>query len=287
MSLAIKLWKQRTAFWAAGMLACMGGLGSSQAQSLSPAMWSETLTLLADQSFGGSAGIDQLVPENLSDRIAGSSWELEGDVEYGPSGPPSVTSTMRGTLQSGVNALFAGTAYAFISFEFRVNQIANPPVAVAMVPVTVHSRGAAEATGNAALPASAFAILSLFSPFAGPLVEFEANASNDPVGPGSESFDRTETFSVAPGTIVMGEMVASAVVAAEIIVPGNTSSAMAFVDPVIQVADAIIPGTSASYGDFFTIEFGPGYDALENPTALQNATWSEVKALYGENALRR
>jgi len=52
------------------------------------------------------------------------------------------------------------------------------------------------------------------------------------------------------------------------------------IDPVIEVADEVIPGTAVNYRDYFGVEFAPGYDALGSvPT--RNATWGMIKKRYG------
>ena len=57
-------------------------------------------------------------------------------------------------------------------------------------------------------------------------------------------------------------------------------SAVGMVDPIIEVADEVIPGTSSSYRDFFEIEFSPGYDAQ---TPVRRATFGEIKRRFGQN----
>lgn len=281
MSLAHAILKrQRAAFLSLATIGLLcGGVESSQAQALNATTWTETISGYVDAAFDGSAGVDVLAPEDLSLNSSGNNWNLIGDVTFGTSGPPSVTVSMSGNLQSGVSSVFGGSSYAYVTFEFRVRQNAAPPVSVTEVPVTVHSSGSADATGNVNLYAGAFAYLDISSQLQGPLAAFGTGASNDPADPNHDSFDMTQSFSVPPGTVLQGEMAASAGVGSELVMLGYNSGATAFIDPVIEVADEIIPGTSSSYRDYFDIEFGSGYQ-IGNPTAVEQKTWSDLKALY-------
>jgi hypothetical protein len=45
----------------------------------------------------------------------------------------------------------------------------------------------------------------------------------------------------------------------------------------IGIVDEVVPAMNGSYRDFFSLEFGPGYFALGNPTPVAPATWGGIK----------
>ena len=89
----------------------------------------------------------------------------------------------------------------------------------------------------------------------------------------------TETVNLPVLGVLNASLIAQASITAFGVDAGG-ASASAFVDPIIEVADETIPGTSDSYRDHFDIEFGNGYYALGDPTPVEPATWGRIKSLY-------
>jgi hypothetical protein len=84
---------------------------------------------------------------------------------------------------------------------------------------------------------------------------------------------------LAPDEVVSGEIFVDASIGAESPTEGTASTAEATFDPVIEIADMTIPGTTASYRDYFTVEFSPGYFAL-GQVPVERTTWGQIKRLY-------
>jgi len=245
---------------------------------LSATMWNESLSLDADATSGGQPGADSELPEPLSDNLSGSQYSIDGSVSFGPPGPPQATSTVSGSYTSGLNNFLGGNAYVRIDFTFQVRQTSSPPVSVSAVPITVHAAGSVNATGDAAMFANASSSFELFTS-QGPLVSYDVMASNG-TGGSSDSFNEMFQTTLAPDLTVSGAMTASANVGAEGLQPNIQGSATAFIDPVIEVVDDVIPGTGSSYRDYFDIEFGSGYFALDT-VPVEPATWGQIKTRYG------
>jgi len=245
---------------------------------LSETMWSESLSLSADASSAGQPGVDSALPEPLIDNLSGSQYSIDGSVSFGPPGPPQATSTVSGSYTSGLNTYLGGSAYVRIDFSFQVRQTSPPPVSVSAVPISVHAAGTVNASGDAAMFANAYSSFDL-STIQGPLVSYDIMASNA-TGGSSDSFNETYQTTLAPDFTVSGAMTASANVGAEGPQPNIQGTATAFIDPVIEVVDDVIPGTSSSYRDYFDIEFGSGYFALDT-TPVEPTTWGQLKTRYG------
>ena len=246
---------------------------------LVPTAWNESLSFGADQQSDSHAGVDPDNPEPQSGSLSGSSWNLDGSITFGPAGPPQATSTINGSYNSGLSGFLGGTAYVRIDFEWAVRQTSTPPVSVSLVPVKVEADGKAEADGDAAMFAVADADFNIAT-ISGPLMSLEAIVDNSS-GSAVDSFEVDTTIMLAPDVVVFGDLTASANIAAEVLQGGTSSSATAFIDPVFEVSDELIPGTSSSYKDFFEVEFGAGYFALGNPTPVKTTTWGKIKSLYG------
>jgi hypothetical protein len=56
-----------------------------------------------------------------------------------------------------------------------------------------------------------------------------------------------------------------------------TGTATGMIDPVIEIADQTIPGTSSSYRDYYTLEFSEGYDAQ---TPVERTTFGRIKRMF-------
>ncbi len=268
---------------AAALILALGGLAHpASAQPLNATQWFESLSIDADGQSGGSVGVDEAQPEPLAGNLNHANWSLDGDVVFGPAGPPHATTHVSGSHQSGLSFLGA-TGYVMISFEIRVNATGNPPVPVNSVPMRIHSQGRAEAHGDAEFFASALAFLDMGAE-TGPLVSLEARATNDPNDndPNQDSFNEVRSFSAQPNSVIFGSMAATATVQAEVPPSGISANAEAFIDPIIEVSDDFIPGTSTRYSDVFEVEFSDGFFALGEPTAVEPASWSRVKSAYAQ-----
>ena len=262
------------------VLALAGLLDSAATQPLNATQWFESLSIDAGSQPGGSVGIDDSQPEPLAGSLTSANWNIEGDIVFGPPGPPHATTHVNGSYQSGL--IFIGaTGYVMISFEFRVAAASAPPVPVTMVPMRVQSQGRAEVTGDVDFFASALAFLDLWSA-AGPLVSLEARATNDPGdnNPNLDSFNETRSFSAPANAVLSGSMVATATIQAEVPPAGIAATGEAFIDPIIEVSDDLIPGTSTRYSDVFEVEFSDGYFAQGDPTPVAPTSWSRVKSAY-------
>jgi hypothetical protein len=240
--------------------------------------WNESLSLSADATSGGQPGQDSDLPEPLLDNLNGSQYSVDGSISFGPPGPPQATCVVNGSYTSGLNVYLGGTAYVRIDFTFQVRQTSSPPVTVGAVPINVHAAGSVSASGDAAMFANALSSFELYT-FQGPLVSYDIMVSNG-TGGNSDSFNEMYQTSLAPELTVSGAMTASANVGAEALQPNTQGNATAFIDPVIEVVDDVIPGTSSSYRDYFDIEFGSGYFALDTVPA-EPATWGQIKTRFG------
>jgi hypothetical protein len=252
----------------------------SRTQStLETASWIESIILTTSDADTSGTGLDDAAPEPLDVSILRGSYSLEGTVTFPQSGPPNAAVTLSAQHQSGL-VLLGALAGARIDFQFRVVENAQPPVPVTTVPVHVHAQGFAEASGDTTIRTASFSMFDLISN-AGVLVHSAVSADNVGGGaPPSDSFDYDGQLDLLPGDVVSGEMLADASVGAESPPEGTSIQAGATADPVIEIADAIIPGTSAGYRDYFTVEFSPGYYAL-GQSPVERTTWGKIKRLYG------
>ena len=153
-----------------------------------------------------------------------------------------------------------------------------PPVPVTTVPVHIHAQGTTNATGDSTLRAASFSRFTLISTAL--LVSWDVTADNVGGGsPLSDSFDNDDQLELAPDEVVSGEIFVDAGISAESPPGEAASSAEATFDPVIEVADMTIPGTTASFRDYFTVEFSPGYFAL-GQIPIERTTWGKIKRLF-------
>lgn len=258
-------------------LVCALGLllvaAPGQAQ-LADVSWQETLTLSTNLETDPHLGLDNAVPEPLTGSLSGSNYGAAGSVSFA-AGPPNVTCNTNANYTSGVTYLSVST-YCRIDFTFAVRQTSAPPVAVSTVPVVITVAGSCDVTG--AIFASAFSEVNLANSIQGPLAAWSAGVDNS-AGNDSDAFSDTNTFNFAPDLVIEGDMTASAGIAGEVLTSGTAATANAYLDPVIEVADQTIPGSSDSYRDHYQIEFAPGYWALGQAPA-ERTTWGRIKQLY-------
>ncbi len=245
---------------------------------LNSAFWDEETGYVAGEETGFDIGIDPAVPEAMANSWSGSGWAVEANVSFRSPGPPQATVHIIGSHTSGALDFFTGIAEVQISFQFRVVQTQPPPVSVSLIPYTVEAEGSADATPSG-LSSFAGVTFELLSAAHGAFITAEAIAEGLD-GPASDSFtlnrleqaELEEVFTVNLSAIAQFDAAA----------PGALSSgeAVADIDPIIQVANLQVPGTSSSFREFFEIEFGEGYWALGDPSPVGHMTWGQVKALY-------
>ena len=246
---------------------------------LTNVQWNESLNLDAvPDENDNQVGISSSTPEPLSGSLSGPGYSLSGSVSFASPGAPNATSQVSGSYSSGLQFL-GGSAYCRIDFQFGVVMTSTPPVVVVDVPVDVEIQGRVEVSGNGDIFANAFSSVN-FGTTVGPLGAWSAVVANSS-GPDTASFDERDLrFLVAQASVVFGDMTASASISAEVLVPDSGTFAFAWVDPVIEVADELIPGGGgATYRDHFEIEFADGYWAL-GQAPNRNTTWGRIKQLY-------
>jgi hypothetical protein len=237
--------------------------------------WTEYVLLRGNELTAEQWGEDDLAPEYVSRGLVSGSVGCLGSVEFGPPGPPQGTASVHATSESeDVRA----SAVFTVEFDARVQETSSPSVSVTHVPVSVSVAGSATASGDSSLPATAVAVFFIRHDFTIPVL-LRAEAGN--AGEGSvmsDSFEETVTIDIQLGLPLECQMRAVTEILAE---PGiGRADATAFLDPVIEVADEPIPGTTDSYRDHYEVELGPGYYALGQPTPILPSTWGRVKSSY-------
>jgi hypothetical protein len=250
---------------------------SRTSSSLENASWLESVALTSSDSSLSRDGVDDAVPEPLTASVTGVGYSQDGQVVFPQRGAPNVAVTLGAQHESGL-ALIGSLVGCRINFQFRVLESAIPPVPVTAVPVHIHAQGTADAAGDSTLRAASFSRFTLISTAL--LVSWDVSADNVGGGaPPSDAFDNDDQLELAPDEVVSGEIFVDASVGAESPPAGTASSAQATFDPAIEVADMTIPGTSAAFRDYFTVEFSPGYFAL-GQTPVEQTTWGKIKRLY-------
>jgi len=286
---------RRLAPWLGGLAGCLVCVGLAAAQgSPSPTTWTEQLSLSASDSAWGGFGTDDLAPEDILEGVGKDGASAAGYVVFGAPQPAACSSVQEIGPRGAVlitAAVLAGvpvdaSAGLTAEFQFRIVQTSDPPVPVAEVPVTAEVCGTVETGGDPSLVATSYASIAIWHFVQGfptyYLVNATANADINPATefPTSDSFQfqRTEPFPV--GAILDGRLV-TGVSCYSPLNPTEAGQAttQAFVDPVIEVADQTIPGSSAGYRDHFAIEFGAGYYALD-PTPVEPTTWGRLKVRF-------
>jgi hypothetical protein len=242
--------------------------------------WDEAVTLTADTEEESTLGLDSSLPQPLSGALSGTDYSVDGSIAFAPSGPPRATANLSGSYTSGVSSTLEGNALVHIVYHFQVREIAAPPVAiVGPIPVTVDAWGHVDVTGEPIMLARAYSRFSLYSPTDQlALREIEVwNLSALRSRNFHESVD-LKTVAGVPFSVAL-----TSIAAVELLDPESISqgTATASVDPaVIEIGEGTIPGTSESFRDYYEIEFGPGYWALD-PAPVEPVTWGQLKTRYG------
>lgn len=241
---------------------------------LNDTSWNEALTLSTNLVTDYYPGEDPAVPEPQAGSLSGTNYGADGNITFASGGPPNAYSYTNASYTSGISYL-AVSAYCRIDFQFAVRQTSAPPVSVTAVPVNVTVSGTVGVSGG--IFASANSQVNLAS-FQGPIQSWEVSVDNSS-GTASDSFGETVQYQLAPDLVIDGDMTSDAGIAGEVLVMGTNATANAYVDPVIEIADETIPGSSDSYRDHYEIEFSPGYFALV-PAPVEKTTWGRIKQLY-------
>jgi len=260
---------------------------SAQAQ-LAQTIWAESLSLTAGVESGGGSGSDNSMPEPLSDSIlgpqGGDDYSISGSVAFSPVPSfPQTTCTISTNYNSGDITSLTGNAFSSIIFRFVVVQTSSGGPGVSQVPVSVQAAGTAEVTADGGTFAAAGSSFIVRMDEGGQALIFEQIIANTGGGgtPTSDSFLVSSQLMVPPGAVLQGDMQANANSTASFNQGSTSGTATGFVDPVIEVADELIPGGGgASYRDFYEIEFSDGYLALGDPTPVEPTTWGRIKRLY-------
>lgn len=252
------------------------------AAQLQDTHWSETVTVSANEVTNQQIGQDIAVPEAISQNATDGIAGCTGNVTFGPPGPPQGTSTVSGFSESNGSDV-TGVAVLNISFFAGVVQTSTPDVSVTTVPVSISAAGTAAVSGTwtgAQCFSDVTILLGLDDVFVG-----HAEASSNPLSglPETDGFDQSVVVDIPVGGVLNGALIAQASITALGVDSGGANAA-AFADPVIEVADQVIPGSSASYRDHFDIEFGAGYYALGNPSPVEPSTWGRIKSMYGRGS---
>lgn len=269
--------KRALPFLAAAMLVLLAGRAEAQG-TLSPALWHENISLevqTIESEMTSFMGSDQNAPEPRTEQLTGIGYDVTGSVEFGSTESPEGTAQVTWDISEAGAALNL-TSIVNIDFQVRVIETATPPVSVTEVPVNLMATGSVS-------------VEQFFGPRATSSFSFRAigtsvviSASLDLYGdPDSttttDSFTIDETPLIPPDVVVLVSMSAAAQMGTVGTGGAATGSATGMVDPIIEVADETIPGTTNSYRDFFTVEFSEGYDAQ---TPVRPVTWGQLKQLF-------
>ena len=262
-------------FLTAAMLVLAGG---AQAQ-LAPTFWSENISLDVqagiDNQNTSFMGADMEAPESHTEQLTGNDFEVTGSVLFGTTAVPEGTAQVTWDI-SPVGASLNLSSILNIDFQARVIETATPPVSVSEVPVRIVSNGSVAVEqffGPRATSSFQFRVLTTTV-----LVTGNLDLYGDP-----ESTTTTDSFSidqvemVPPNLVALVSMTATASMGTVGTGGAATGAATAMIDPIIEVADQTIPGTSDSYRDYYTIEFSPGYDAQ---TPVKKTTFGQIKRRY-------
>lgn len=265
----------RTIIFPVLFVSLLPGFAAAQLQDTH---WSETVTVSANEVNSQEVGQDIAMPEAISQNATDGIAGCTGNVSFGPPGPPQGTSTMSGFSESNGSDV-TGVAVLNISFFARVVQTSTPDVMVTTVPVSISASGTADASGSWT-GAQSFSDVTILLGLDDVFVAHVDASSNSLSGfPETDSFDESLIADIPVNGVLNGALIAQASITA-LNADSGGANASAFVDPVIEVADQVIPGSSASYRDHFQIEFGAGYYALGNPTPVEPTTWGRIKSLY-------
>jgi len=242
--------------------------------------WSESIQLdAAPGPDDYKTGTDDDAPEAISGLVSGTGYSIAAGFTFTSPAAPNITATISSSYQGGDLIALDGNAIGYVNFQFVVRQTSPPPVLVTTIPVDVEVQGRAEANGDGSLSAGASAGALFWTLLQGQIDSWQVSVNNSE-GPTSDSFNESLQFLLEVDEVVNGGLTVSASSYPDVLENGTSASATGWADPVIDLADETIPGSSAKYSDHYEIEFAPGYWALGAPTPVQPATWGSIKGLY-------
>lgn len=230
------------------------------AQPLAPATFFEQIRggSVCDNFVDG--GASDALPEGIGDIISGacslgpSTYSVGMDaITAAGTGPgPQVTPPLArvdgSATAGGMNIAVGGDAIASVSYEVRITEAVSPPGSGQLVPIDITSIGFAEISGSGA---TATAVLST----SGGLVFNSSAFASSTFGPTTDGFNVSRTFNLSPGTRFRVALRSEGQISLSTPTAGGFT---AFVDPVIEIADVLFPGTNQSFREFYTVEFSPG-----------------------------
>jgi hypothetical protein len=230
--------------------------GSASAQ-LADALWTESVSIQANLEFGGQTGSDNSKPENVTGTLDGTDYTAMGSVHYTPSLVPAVTCEASTNYQSGALDILTVDTFANVIWEFVVVESASGGPSVSSVPINVIAQGSAAVIADAASLAAASASFEIRYLNTGVAVVYETIVANNVGGgtPLSDSFAVSGNFALPIGEVFRAMIMTGASSRASFDQGAAVGSGTGYVDPVIEVADELIPGTSESYRDYYQVEF--------------------------------
>ena len=172
-----------------------------------------------------------------------------------------------------------------VTFQFTVRQIAEPPGAVTLVPVSMKAVGSTRVRGSVAqcppncildADPAAFASFRVANDTGDLIFRTVTSASFA----GSKSLNLLETHQIAVDEIVTGAIGVLSTVRMTRTGLDDWGEATASIGAEFAVSSILIPGTPSMFSDFFRIEYSPGYWALGDPTPVTSTTWGRLKKLY-------
>jgi hypothetical protein len=252
-------------------------LASDSSAQLSEAIWTEWISFSAGDFHADVFGERASSPEQLIERFSGGGYLCEASITFPRSGAPFAVVNILVDIDTA-DLLPAASARFQIEFQFALQQVVVPPVNVSFVPMEVTRNGSAEiVTGFLPNPPMNASVQTEFhaSGDQGSIhITDEINANNFG-GVQLSSFAKTDAFWMAPdetGSVFAFTAIdiGAAAYAGRVEVEGQ-------IDPIIEVADQLIPGTSTSYRDVYQVELSDGFWALPNRTT----SFGALKATFG------
>lgn len=245
---------------------------------LSPALWSESISLsvetivLDTDSFTGS---DPYAPEPNFLEVSGTGYNATGSVTFGSGDAPEGTAQVTWDIGAAGAALNLTTSVG-IDFQVRVTETSTPPVSVTEVPVNLQASGSVSVIQFFGPRATSFFRFQV--PTTTVIITRNLDLHGDPDSTNtSDSFTIDETPMIPPDLVALVSMSATSSMGTVSTGGATTGSATGMVDPVIEIADQIIPGTSDSYRDYFTLEVS---DGLTGNVPVQRVTFGELKRMF-------
>jgi hypothetical protein len=245
---------------------------------LSPALWDENISLLVQTLETNSSsfmGSDPEVPEPHLEELSGTGYNVSGSVAFPSGNFPEGTAEVTWDIGELGAALQLSSSVG-IDFQVRVVETATPPVSVTEVPVHLQASGSAS-------------VVQFFGPRATSFFRFQAPTTlvlitrnldlyGDPDSTKTtDSFTIDETPLIPPDLVVLVSMSATASMGTVSTGGAASGSATGMIDPVIEISDETIPGTSDSYRDYYVLELS---DGVTSPVPVQRVTFGKLKQMF-------